>query len=95
MPLIMFVSSSFNTYVNLPKKKIGIIIITTTITITITIISIIIISIIIVVIVLLLFIYTINLSVVRPRSCRVIYYFDTPTLGKRHQSFGRVNTIGR
>jgi len=29
--------------------------------------------------------------VVRPRSCRVIYYFDTPTLGKRHQSFGRVN----
>jgi hypothetical protein len=74
---------------------IGIIIIITTITITITIISIIIISIIIVVIVLLLFIYTINLSVVRPRSCRVIYYFDTPTLGKRHQSFGRVNTIGR
>jgi len=28
--------------------------------------------------------------VVRPQSCRVIYYFDTPTLGKRHQSFGRV-----
>ena len=27
---------------------------------------------------------------VRPRSCRVIYYFDIPTLGKRHQSFGRV-----
>jgi hypothetical protein len=35
-------------------------------------------------------IYTINLPVVRPRSCRVIYYFDTPALGKRHQSFGRV-----
>jgi len=29
--------------------------------------------------------------VVRPRSCRVIYYFDTPALGRRHQSFGRVN----
>ena len=27
---------------------------------------------------------------VRPQSCRVIYYFDTPALGKRHQSFGRV-----
>jgi len=39
---------------------------------------------------LLTIIYTINLSVVRPRSCRVIYYFDTPTLGRRHQSFGRV-----
>ena len=23
---------------------------------------------------------------VRPRSCWVIYYFDTPTLGRRHQS---------
>jgi len=28
--------------------------------------------------------------VVRPRSYRVIYYFDTPALGRRHQSFGRV-----
>ena len=28
---------------------------------------------------------------VRPRSCRVIYYFDTPTLGKRHQSLGKLN----
>ena len=27
---------------------------------------------------------------VRPRSCRVIYYFDTPALGRRHQSFSRV-----
>ena len=27
---------------------------------------------------------------VRPRSCRVIYYFDTPVLGRRHQSFGHV-----
>jgi len=52
------------------------------------IIIIIIITIIIVVIVLLLtIIYTINLLVVRPRSCRVIYYFDTPALGRRHQSF--------
>jgi hypothetical protein len=28
--------------------------------------------------------------VVRLRSCRVIYYFDTPTLGIRHQLFDRV-----
>jgi hypothetical protein len=28
--------------------------------------------------------------VVRPLSCRVIYYFDTPALGRRHQSFGHV-----
>ena len=28
---------------------------------------------------------------VRPRSFQVIYYFDTPTLRKRHQSFSRVN----
>jgi len=28
--------------------------------------------------------------VVRPRSCRVIYYFDTPALGIRHQLFDRV-----
>jgi len=28
---------------------------------------------------------------VRPRSYWVIYYFDTPALGRRHQSFGRVN----
>jgi len=27
---------------------------------------------------------------VRPRSCQVIYYFDTPTLGRRYQFFGRV-----
>jgi len=56
------------------------------------IIIIIITTIIVVVIVLLLtIIYIINLPVVRPRSCRVIYYFDTPALGRRHQSFGRVN----
>jgi hypothetical protein len=44
---------------------------------------------------LLTIIYTINLSVVRPRSCRVIYYFDTPALGRRHQSFGRVTQSNR
>ena len=30
---------------------------------------------------------------VRPRSCRVIYYFDTSALGRRHQSFGRVSYL--
>jgi len=35
-------------------------------------------------------IYIVNLPVVRSRSCRIIYYFDTPALGRRHQSFGRV-----
>jgi hypothetical protein len=32
--------------------------------------------------------------VVRPRSCRVIYYFDTPALGIRHQLFDRVSQQG-
>ena len=27
---------------------------------------------------------------VRPRSCQVIYYFGTPALGRRYQSFGHV-----
>jgi len=80
---------------------IGIIIIITTITITIIIISItttsssivVVVVVVVVVILLLLIIYTINLPVVRPRSCRVIYYFDTPALGRRHQSFGRVTQI--
>jgi len=44
----------------------------------------------VVVVVLLIIIYTINLSVVRPRSCRVIYYCDTPALGIRNQLFDRV-----
>jgi hypothetical protein len=35
-------------------------------------------------------VYTVNLPVVRPRCSWVIYYFDTPTLGRRHQLFGRV-----
>jgi hypothetical protein len=82
-----------------------IIIITTTITITIiittttSIITIIVVVVVVVVVVvtivvvLLLFvIYTINLLVVRLRSCRVIYYFDTPALRRIHQSFGRVKT---
>ena len=77
---------------------IGIIIITTTITITIISITItttttsIIIIVVVVVVLLLLIIYTINFLVVRPWSCRVIYYFDTPALGRRHQSFGRVKS---
>ena len=28
---------------------------------------------------------------VRPWSCRVVYYFDTPALGIRNQSFDRVS----
>jgi hypothetical protein len=35
-------------------------------------------------------IYIVNLPIVRPPSCRVIYYFDTPALGIRHQQFDRV-----
>ena len=37
-----------------------------------------------------LYFYIVHLFVVRSRSCWVIYYFDTPALGRRHQSFGRV-----
>jgi len=33
--------------------------------------------------------------VVRPQSCRVIYYFDTPALGRRHRSFGHVNDVDK
>jgi hypothetical protein len=39
---------------------------------------------------LLFIIYIVYLPVVRPRSCQVIYYFDTPALGIRHQLFDRV-----
>jgi hypothetical protein len=63
---------------------IGIIIIITTTTTTIVVVVIVVVVVVVVVVivtivvVLLLFIiYTINLPVVRPRSCRVIYYFDT------------------
>jgi hypothetical protein len=62
----------------------------------IIIIIIIIITIIVVVVVLLLFIiYIVNFPVIRPWYCRVIYYFDTPALGRRHQSFGRVSNLTR
>jgi hypothetical protein len=66
-----------------------IIIIITTITITITITTTTttttnIIIIVVVVVLLLFIIYTINLPVVRPRFCWVIYYFDTPAPGRRH-----------
>ena len=64
------------------------IIIIITIIFTIIIISIIIVVVLVVVIVsvvlLLFIIYIVNLPVVRPRSCRVIYYFDTPVFGRRH-----------
>jgi len=36
---------------------------------------------------LLFVIYIVDLPVVRPRSYRIIYYFDTPALGIRHQYF--------
>nr|ABG37652.1 integrase [Populus trichocarpa] len=39
--------------------------------------------------------HIVNLLVVRPRSCRVIYYFDTSALGRRHRSFGRVNDVDK
>jgi len=70
-------------------------IITITIIIIIIIITITIITIIVVVVVVLLLfiIYIVNLPVIRSLSCRVIYYFDTPTLERRHQSFGRVTKL--
>jgi hypothetical protein len=40
---------------------------------------------------LLFIIYIVHLHVVRPRSCRVIYYYDTPALGIRHQLFDHVS----
>ena len=57
---------------------------------TIIIIVIVVVVVVVVVVVLLFIIYTINLYMVQPRSCRVIYYFDTPALWRRHQSFGHV-----
>jgi hypothetical protein len=38
-------------------------------------------------------VYTVNLLVVRSWSCRVTYYFDTSTFGRRHQLFGRVTKL--
>jgi len=71
-----------------------IIIITTssssTTTSTSTIIIVVVVVVVVVVVLLLFIIYIVNFHVVRPRSCLIIYYFDTPTLGRRHQLFGRV-----
>ena len=39
---------------------------------------------------LLFIIYIVHLPVVQPQSCRVIYYFNTPAFGIRHQLFDRV-----
>jgi len=73
---------------------IGIITITiisiTTTTTSIIIIIIVVVIVIVIVSLLLSIIYISNVPVVRPRSCQVIYYFDTPALGRRHQSFDRV-----
>jgi hypothetical protein len=38
-------------------------------------------------------VYTVNLHAVWPWSCRVIYYFDTPALGIKHQLFDRVKFL--
>ena len=65
-----------------PLKALFIIIITITI-----------IVVVVVVVLLLFIIYIVNLPVIRSLSCRVIYYFDTPTLERRHQSFGRVTKL--
>jgi len=50
-----------------------------------------IIIVVIIVIINIIIIYIVHLPVVRPRSCRVIYYCDTPALGIRHQLFNHVN----
>ena len=70
-----------------------IIIIVVVVVVVAVVIVVVIIIVVVVVVVLLFIIYIINLSVVRPRSCRVIYYFDTTALGRRHQSFGRVKFL--
>ena len=71
----------------------SIIIIIIIIIITITIIVIVVVVVVVDDVVLLFIIYTINLPVVRLCSYRVIYYFDTPALGRKHQSFGCVICI--
>ena len=58
-----------------------------------TIIIIVVVVVVVVVVLLLFIIYIVNLPVIRSLSCRVIYYFDTPTLERRHQSFGRVTKL--
>ena len=69
-----------------------IIISSSSISISISITIIITIVVVFVVVLLLSIIYTINLFVVQPRFCRVIYYFDTIALERKHQSFSRVTT---
>jgi hypothetical protein len=61
-----------------------IIIIIIVVVVVVVVVVVIIIIVIVIVVLLLLIIYTISLPVVRPRSCWVIYYFDTPALGRRH-----------
>jgi hypothetical protein len=76
------------TIISITTTTTNIIIIIVVVVVVVVVITIVVVT--IVVVLLLLIIYTINLPVVRPRFCRVIYYFDTPALGRRHQSFGRV-----
>jgi len=83
------VTRSLRSFSGITTPRTEIIIITITINIIIT-VTIIVVIIVVVVVVLLIIIYTINLSVVRPWSCQVIYYCDTPALGIRHQLFDRV-----
>jgi len=63
---------------------------TTTTTTTVVVVVVTIVVVIVVVVLLLSIIYTINLFAVRPWPHWVIYYFDTPALGRRHQFFGHV-----
>ena len=87
---LIFIIIIINSIIGTITITITITITSITTTTTTTIIIVIVVVVTIVVVLLLFIIYTINLPVVRPRSCRVIYYFDTPALGKRHQSFSRV-----
>jgi len=90
----------FNPHINFPSQSphqllrlllLLVIIIIIIVIVIVTIITIILVVVVVVVVVYI--IYIINLPMVRPRSCRVIYYFDTPALGRRHQSFGRVKFL--
>jgi len=81
--------SLFNTYNNITSQSSLLLLV---IIIIIVVVVVVVVVVVIVVVVLLLFIiFIVNLLVVQPLSCRVIYYFDAPTLGRRHQAFGRVS----
>jgi len=81
----------FDLHINLTSQS-PLIIIIIIIIIIINIVVVVVIVIVIVILLLLLFvIYIVHLLVVRSRSCQVIYYFDTPALGRRRQSFYRVS----